>query len=130
MQQARHMVVVVPNPKSLRDEVSDHGAGPDPARISSLDGPLLNERGELVALGLAEPRRRPRRPPREQAGDAQGLVPAQPSVDGAARDIEFRRNLKGPPALDVSEDGAGPTPDIEVVALQGHAEQPPQLLPT
>ena len=115
MQQSRHVVVVVPDAEVLRDQIADHGAGPDAAGISGRARPRLDERGQFVALRLTQLGRRPRRCPCHQPLHAEHVVPLQPPVDGPARDIEFRRQVYDAPTLDISEHATSSTPDIQVV---------------
>ena len=124
MEQPRHVVVVVPDAEALRDQVADHGTRPDAAGISGLARPRLDQRGELAALGFTQLGGRPRRCPGDQPVDAERVVPLQPPVDGPARDIEFRRQVHDAPTLDVSEHGAGATPDIQIVVAPCLVETP------
>jgi len=109
------MVVVVPDAEALRDQVADHGAGPDAAGISGRARPQVDQRRQLVAVGRTQLGRRPRRNPGDQPVHAERVVPLQPPVDGPARDIEFRRQVHDAPTLEISEHAAGATPDIQIV---------------
>ena len=126
MEQARHVVVVVPDAEPVRDQITDHGARPDAAGISGGGRPRLDQRGQFVALGGTQPRSRPRRNPGHQSFHAECVVPLQPPVDGPARDIEFRRQGHDTPTLEISEHAAGTTPDIEVVVAPCLIKKSPQ----
>ncbi len=117
MEQSRHMVVVVPDAETLRDQIADHRARPDAAGISGGGRPRLDQRGQFVAVGVTQLGCRPRRGPGNQSLHAERVVPLQPPVDGPARDIEVRRDVHDAPTLEVSEDRAGATPDIQIVVL-------------
>lgn len=119
------MVVVVPDAEALRDQVADHGAGPDAAGISGRARPQFDQRRQLVAVGLTQLGRRPRRNPGDQPVHAERVVPLQPPVDGPARDIEFRRQVHDAPTLDISEHAAGATPDIQIVVAPCLVEKAP-----
>ncbi len=125
MQQPRYVMVVVPDAEALRDQVADHGAGPNAAGISGRARPRFDQRGQLVALGLTQLGRRPRRCPGDQPLHAERVVPLQPPVDGPACDIEFRRQVHDAPTLDISEHAAGATPDIQIVVAPCLVEKAP-----
>lgn len=126
----RYVVVVVPHAVLLGNEVANHRAGPDATGISGRRRPLLDSRRQLRALGLTETGGWAGRFAREQARHAERLVPAKPPVDRAARDRECCREVDDSAPFDVSEDGAAPTPDVQVVRLEGGPDQSPELLPT
>ena len=117
MEQSRHVVVVVPDAETLRDQIADHGARPDAAGISGGGRPRLDQRGELAPVGVTQLGCRPRWGPGHQSLHAERFVPLQPPVDGPARHIEFRRQVYDAPTLDVSEDRASATPDVQIVVL-------------
>jgi hypothetical protein len=128
MQEPRHVVVVVPDRKALRDEVADHRPGPDAAGLSGPGRPGLDERGQLVALDRGQLGCRAGRFPCSQSGHAQGLVPLEPPVHRAAGHVELRRHVDDAPTRDLSEHSPGSTPDIEVVSATGLVEKPLQRL--
>jgi len=128
MQQARDVVVVVPDTEAMRNEVANHRSRPNATGVPRHLGPGFDERGQLGALCLVELRRGSGRLARQQPRKTHGLVPLQPTVYGTPSHVEFLGKVDDAPTLDVSEHRLGPAPDIEVVAFACRPNEATQLL--
>jgi hypothetical protein len=128
VQQARHVVVVVPNAEAVMDEVADHGPRPHARAVSGRDRPRFDHAAELIALLIREPPCAARCLAREESFDAVYVVPTEPLVDRAARDAELSGEANHGTSLDVSEDRAPATPTCEVGLLVGLRDERAQFL--
>lgn len=128
MQQPRNVVLVIVHVEAARDEVPDHRAGPDAARVARLQRAGFHERGQLAPLGLAELGRGSRRLGGEKTLEAHHLVPLQPAIDRTARHVKLRSEVDDPSTLEVAEDGSSSAPLGERAVLRPLADETPQLL--
>ncbi len=108
-------MVVIANAEALRDQVADHRAGPDARLIAGLHRPQLDDDRQGLALLGGELRGRTFGNRGAQSRDVIGVVPLQPAVHRAARDIEVGRDRDHAPAIDIRPHGATTAPFAKVI---------------
>ena len=81
MKQPGNVVVVIPDSKTIGDEIADHRAGPHAARVSRNLRPVLYQLDEFGLLLFAELGRSPWRLPGPQPINSIRFVPTEPPVD-------------------------------------------------
>jgi len=128
MEQLGDVVGVVADAEALLDQIADHGPRPHAALITSSQRAAFDDRRQLGALRIAQPRRRARPKPGEQAVDPERLVPLEPAIDRASGHTRLRREVDDSPRFDVPEHGATAPPAIQVAPFLGRLDESPQLL--
>jgi hypothetical protein len=124
VQQSRDVVVVIADTKPRGDEVTNHRSCPHTACVSGNAWSVLDESRQLGALGFVELGRGAWGLAGQQTFDTERFVPSEPTIDRTARHTELAGEYNDAPALDVSEDRPGASPNIKVVALDCCSDQP------
>ena len=115
VEQARNMVVVVPDAEPLIDQIRDHRPGPHAGAVSSHQRTVFNHLGQLGPLLFGQKWRTTWCFPSPQAGSPFHLIPSEPPVDGTPSHREFPSQRDHRPAGDVSANRAASPPLVEVV---------------
>jgi len=123
VQQPRDVVVVVADAEALLDQVADHRPGPHAALIAGSQRSGLDHRRQCGALQLGQPRRRARRHAREQAINAERLVPLEPPIHRASRDSGLFGEIHHPPLVDVPKHRPASPPAVEIPSLLGSLDE-------
>lgn len=109
------MVVVVPHTETLFDQITDHRAGPDSARIARSLGPSLNQLNQLTPLRVSQSPLWSWCGTCQQPFNAFQLVLLKPAIHRSPRYVRLGRQINDTPALDVPQDSPAPTPRVQII---------------
>jgi hypothetical protein len=128
VQQPRDVVVVVAHAEPLLDQVADHRPGPHATLVPSGQRACFDDGCQLGTLRFGQPWLRAGRDPRDQAIDAERLVPLKPSIHRAARHPNLGGEVHHATLVEVPEHGTTSPPAVQVPTLLGGLDEPLQLL--
>lgn len=119
-------MIVKCHAEAFANQIADHGAGPETGSETRRLRPGLDERSQLGSLGRVDLGRIPRRLAGTQAVGAHRFEPLNPSIDRAARHIEFRRQRDDGLLREIRHHGLRSPPCRQVASLLCVPEQLPQ----
>jgi hypothetical protein len=122
-------MIVVSHSEPLPDEISDHRAGPHPGSEPSRLRAGIDQRAQLVALGLGQSGPAARRLLGPEALRACCLEPLEPAIDGASGHIQVDTERNDGLAGQVAGHSFGPAPGFEVSTAFGFPVEVAQSVP-
>ena len=117
-------MIVIPHTESLLDQIADHGASPDSARVPGLYRAGFYERHQLGALLLCQLTVGPRWNVGQEPICSIGLVPLEPTIHGTTCDACFSCELNYTSALDIAQYSSTSAPPIEILGFQAFSDEP------